>query len=49
MAVATVSPVGPGGHASHPLRRATAWSTMIGLFVGLLLGAITQVRENDRG
>ncbi len=50
MTVVTAPPVAaPAGFSSHPLRRATAWSTAIGLFVGLLLGALTQVRENDQG
>jgi hypothetical protein len=50
MTAVTVSPTAePAGYPSHPLRRATAWSTVIGLFVGLVLGGLTQMQENDRG
>jgi hypothetical protein len=31
----------------HPLLRATAWSSAIGLVAGLVLGVVTQVREHD--
>ncbi|WP_426561020.1 hypothetical protein ACPPVT_13380 [Angustibacter sp. McL0619] len=33
----------------HPLVRATAWSSAIGLVAGLVLGMITQAHERDRG
>lgn len=32
----------------HPLLRATAWSSAIGLLAGLVLGIVTQVQEHDR-
>jgi hypothetical protein len=31
----------------HPVLRATAWSSMIGLLAGLVLGVVTQVQEHD--
>jgi hypothetical protein len=31
----------------HPVLRATAWSSMIGLVAGLVLGVVTQVQEHD--
>jgi hypothetical protein len=31
----------------HPVLRATAWSSMIGLVAGLVLGVVTQVKEHD--
>jgi hypothetical protein len=31
----------------HPVLRATALSSVIGLFAGLILGVVTQVREHD--
>ncbi|MGN6302835.1 MAG: hypothetical protein ACTHN8_17260 [Angustibacter sp.] len=33
----------------HPLLRATAWSSAIGLVAGLVLGLVTQAQEHDRG
>ncbi|MGL5858077.1 MAG: hypothetical protein ACRC35_06675 [Angustibacter sp.] len=33
----------------RPVLRATAWSSFLGLATGLVLGAITQAREHDRG
>ena len=33
----------------HPLLRATAWSSAIGLVAGLVLGLLTQAQEHDRG
>ncbi len=33
----------------HPVLRATAWSSVIGLVAGLVLGVVTQVQEHDRG
>jgi hypothetical protein len=33
----------------HPLLRATAWSSVIGLVAGLVLGLVTQAQEHDRG
>jgi hypothetical protein len=41
---------GPGAgtlHLPHPVLRATAWSSMIGLVAGLVLGVVTQVQEHD--
>jgi hypothetical protein len=35
--------------AAHPLLRATAWSSAIGLVAGLVLGLVTQAQEHDRG
>jgi len=35
--------------AAHPLLRATAWSSAIGLMAGLVLGLVTQVQEHDQG
>jgi hypothetical protein len=53
MAVITVAPLQapPSAQirAPHPLMRATAWSSAIGLVAGLVLGAITQAQERDRG
>ena len=34
-------------HLPHPVLRATAWSSMIGLVAGLVLGVVTQVQEHD--
>lgn len=31
----------------HPVLRATAWSSVIGLVAGLVLGVVTQVQEHD--
>jgi hypothetical protein len=31
----------------HPVLRATAWSSMIGLVAGLVLGVVTQAQEHD--
>ncbi len=50
MAVITLT--GRGAAADtvpHPLLRATAWSSAIGLVAGLVLGVVTQVQEHDRG
>jgi hypothetical protein len=33
----------------HPVMRATAMSSLIGLVAGLVLGLATQVREHDAG
>ena len=35
--------------SAHPLLRATAWSSAIGLVAGLVLGLVTQAQEHDRG
>jgi hypothetical protein len=35
--------------STHPVMRATAVSSAIGLFAGLVLGFVTQVREHDAG
>ena len=34
---------------THPVMRATAMSSLIGLVAGLVLGLVTQVREHDAG
>jgi hypothetical protein len=40
----------PGAPVSvHPLMRATAMSSLIGLVAGLVLGLVTQAREHDAG
>jgi hypothetical protein len=33
----------------HPVMRATAMSSLIGLVAGLVLGLVTQAREHDAG
>jgi hypothetical protein len=33
----------------HPVMRATAMSSVIGLVAGLVLGLVTQAREHDAG
>jgi hypothetical protein len=35
------------GRLPHPVLRATAWSSVIGLVAGLVLGVVTQVQEHD--
>lgn len=51
MSALTSVRTGPGvtdaDRLPHPLLRATAWSSMIGLVAGLVLGVVTQVREHD--
>jgi|1186.fasta_scaffold337272_2 hypothetical protein len=37
------------GKTPRPLVRATAVSSAIGLFAGLVLGIVTQMQEHDRG
>jgi hypothetical protein len=37
----------PAVRLPHPVLRATAWSSMIGLVAGLVLGVVTQVQEHD--
>jgi len=44
-AVITTAPVA----APHPLLRATALSSAIGLVAGLTVGLLTQASERDRG
>jgi hypothetical protein len=34
---------------AHPVMRATAMSSLIGLVAGLVLGLVTQAREHDAG
>lgn len=34
---------------AHPVIRATAMSSVIGLVAGLVLGLVTQAREHDAG
>jgi hypothetical protein len=43
---AGVDPVVPT-RLPHPVLRATAWSSVIGLVAGLVLGVVTQVQEHD--
>jgi hypothetical protein len=52
MSALTSVRTGPGPAAGtirlpHPVLRATAWSSMIGLVAGLVLGVVTQVQEHD--
>ncbi|GAA4356739.1 hypothetical protein [Angustibacter luteus] len=52
MAVITVTSQVPSTgqvRQPHPLVRATAVSSAIGLVAGLVLGMITQAQEHDRG
>ena len=52
MAVITATLAGADpvdGVRQHPLLRATAWSSAIGLAAGLVLGLVTQAQEHDRG
>ena len=38
-----------GSATTHPVMRATAMSSLIGLVAGLVLGLVTQAREHDAG
>jgi hypothetical protein len=38
-----------GTPVAHPVMRATAMSSIIGLVAGLVLGLVTQAREHDAG
>ncbi len=49
MATITTSHAGATGALPHPLLRATALSSAIGLVAGLAVGLITQAGERDRG
>lgn len=49
MAVITASDAARASVPDHPLLRATAWSSAIGLVAGLVLGLVTQAQEHDRG
>jgi hypothetical protein len=50
MTVVTITRAAPGVvHPPRPLLRATAWSSVIGLVAGLVLGLVTQAQEHDRG
>jgi hypothetical protein len=40
---------GPSASPTHPVMRATAMSSLIGLVAGLVLGLATQAREHDAG
>jgi hypothetical protein len=42
-----VVPVAGAIRLPHPVLRATAWSSMIGLVAGLVFGVVTQVQEHD--
>jgi hypothetical protein len=44
---ADMSPVAGTVRLPHPVLRATAWSSMIGLVAGLVFGVVTQVQEHD--
>ena len=44
---ARAEPVTGTARLPHPVLRATAWSSMIGLVAGLVLGVVTQVQEHD--
>ncbi len=48
MAVITAS-AAPVIRVPHPLLRATALSSAIGLLAGLTMGLLTQASERDRG
>jgi hypothetical protein len=48
MSSTTLSPTA-GAHVAHPVMRATAMSSLIGLVAGLVLGLVTQAREHDAG
>jgi hypothetical protein len=47
MSSTTLTPIATA-HA-HPVMRATAMSSLIGLVAGLVLGLATQAREHDAG
>jgi hypothetical protein len=46
-ALTSVRPESAVDRLPHPVLRATAWSSMIGLVAGLVLGVVTQVQEHD--
>ena len=48
MAVLTLT-AAPAIRVPHPLLRATALSSVIGLLAGLTMGLLTQAAERDRG
>jgi hypothetical protein len=48
MSSPTLSP-GRRAQVPHPVMRATAMSSVIGLVAGLVLGLVTQAREHDAG
>ena len=48
MAVLTLT-AAPAIRVPHPLLRATALSSVIGLLAGLTMGLLTQASECDRG
>lgn len=48
MSSTTLSPAA-SAHVAHPVMRATAMSSLIGLVAGLVLGLVTQAREHDAG
>ena len=50
MSSTTLSPMTSApAQVAHPVMRATAVSSLIGLVAGLVLGLVTQVREHDAG
>ena len=48
MSTTTLSP-DTRAQVAHPVMRATAMSSIIGLVAGLVLGLVTQAREHDAG
>jgi hypothetical protein len=49
MSSTTLVRSGERAQAAHPVMRATAVSSLIGLVAGLVLGLVTQAREHDAG
>lgn len=47
MSSATLTPPAERAQVAHPVMRATAMSSLIGLVAGLVLGLVTQAREHD--
>ena len=42
-------PLAPTAVSPHPMLRATAWSSALGLVAGLTVGLMTQAGASDRG
>ena len=49
MSSTTLAPATERAQLAHPVMRATAMSSLIGLVAGLVLGLVTQAREHDAG
>lgn len=49
MSSTLLTPVSDRAQVAHPVMRATAMSSLIGLVAGLVLGLVTQAREHDAG